>query len=460
MGSPAYELTIGEAASALRDGSLTSAALTEAVLDRIETTEPVLNAYLTVVADLAREQAATADRELQEGRDRGPLQGIPFAFKDLIDTAGIRTTGGSQYLRDRVPSDDAFVVRQLKRAGIVLTGKLGLSNYFGSTSVEPPFGVIHNPWNPSHEPGSSSGGSGAAVAAGSCLGALGTDSGGSVRTPAALCGIVGLKPTFGRVSRRGVLPLAWTLDHVGILARTVNDTALILNAIAGYDDADPSCADEHRDDYTSALGQNLRGLRVGIPRDPLWRDCDEATAGACETALVVLEQQGARLTEIELPLLSAMPEATEWSVMTAEASACYTELLRQDPDDLPAALKRGVPVSAVTYINAQRQRGLVIEETLAALREVDVFVSPTTAITAPPEMARADADRVRNRLSSLPSRYNVTGIPAMTVPCGFDAAGLPIGLSIAGRPFDEVTIFRVAYAYEQATDWHRRRPPL
>ncbi len=456
----AHDLTIAEAGVALRDGSLSAVALTEAVLARIEATEPALNAYITVTAEIARAQAAAAQAELRAGRDRGPLQGIPFAYKDLFDTAGVRTTAGSTYLAERVPEADAAVVARLREAGVVLTGKLGLSNYFGSTSVEPPFGAIRNPWNPDYEPGSSSGGSGAATAAGSCLASLGTDSGGSVRTPASLSGVCGLKPTFGLVPTRGVLAMAWTLDTVGILARSAEDVALVLNAIAGGGVEDPAGEAAAGEDYTRLLGGGLAGVRVGVPRDALWQDVDEEVAAACEAALEVLREEGAALRKVSLPLLTAAPNFTEWAVGTAETSANCLELIGRAPPDLPPALSLGLEVSAVEYINAQRQRRLVMEELREAFMSVDVLVSPTNSIAAPRAMRVGEGDEIRRRLSRLPSRYNVTGSPALSVPCGFTEAGLPIGLSIAGGSFAEATVLRVAAGYQRVTEWHRRRPGL
>ena len=287
-----HELTIVEAGEALRAGAVTATALTEAVLARIEATEPTLNAYITVTAEIARAEAAAVEVELRAGIERGPLQGIPFAYKDLFDTAGVRTTAGSKYLVERVPARDAAAVERLREAGVVLTGKLGLPNYFGSTSVEPPFGVVRNPWNASHEPGSSSGGSAAATAAGSCLASLGTDSGGSVRSPASLSGVCGLKPTFGLVPTDGVLALAWTLDTVGILARSAEDVALVLNVIAGGGAEDPE-GGAAAADYTRLLGRGLAGLRVGVPRDALWQELDEEVEAACEAALEAMRGEGA-----------------------------------------------------------------------------------------------------------------------------------------------------------------------
>ena len=453
-----FALTIREAGASLREGTLTATALTESVLARVEATEPALNAYITVTADHARKTAAAVDAELQAGRDRGPLHGIPFALKDLYDTAGILTTGGSSFLRKRVPDEDAAVVAKLNDAGIVLTGKLGLHEFaFGTSSLNPHYGDVHNPWDTGRITGGSSGGSGAAIAAGSCLGTLGTDTGGSIRIPASLCGVVGLMPTYGRVSRSGVLPLSWTLDHVGPLAKTVEDAALILNAIAAHDPDDPGSADVPVDDYTSELGRDLQGIRVGVPRDPFWLECSDDVAAACEAALETLRELGATLSEVELPLEAS---AGRLSIIWTEAAAYHHERMRESPegfgDDVRMALEGGLAIPATSYINDQRLRRKLIEEVSAVLKTVDVLASPTTPATAPP-LSAGDPQRTLARYTF---RYDVTGIPAISLPCGFDAEGLPIGLMIGARHFDEVTMCRVAYAYEQATDWHTRRAAL
>lgn len=458
-----YALSVAEAGLALRAGEITASALVESVLARVAQTEPALNAYLTVTADEARSAAATLDEELQAGRDRGPLHGIPMAHKDLFETVGVRTTGGSKYLRDHVPARDSEAVRRLGAAGAILLGKLNLSNYFGSTSIEPPFGSVHNPWDPAREPGSSSGGSGAAVSAGSAMASLGTDSGGSVRTPASLCGVCGLKPTLGLVSRTGVLPLQWSLDTVGVLARSVEDSALVLNAIAGVDATDPWNVMRADEDYTRSLDAGLDGVRVGIARAEMWAGCDPAVESAAEVALDVLRAGGATIEQVELPILGSVPNFVEWAVATVEASTTNAKLIAQDPPDLPPALKLGLSVSGIDYVRALRQREAAIAEWQSTLRPqggVDVLVSPTNPITAPPAFRTGEGDGVRRRLSGLTSRLNVVGAPGISVPCGFDANGTPIGLSIAGRLFDEATVLRVASDYEQATDWHTRRPPI
>ena len=459
---PAHLLSIREAGAALRAGSLTASTLIEATLTRISETEPRINAYITVTAEHAREQAAIADRELAAGHDRGPLHGIPVALKDLIDTADIPTTGGSDFLRERIPHRDASVVTRLTKAGAVLSGKLNLHEFaFGTTSANPHYGPVHNPWDVERSPGGSSGGSAAAVAVGSAMATLGSDTGGSIRIPAALCGVVGLMATYGRVSRRGVIPLSWSLDHVGPLARTVEDAALVLNAIAGHDPTDPGSANEPAPDATAELGHDLKGLVVGQPRNPLWLDVEEPVRDACESAVEKLRMLGAEVREVEMPLLAEMRRMERGRfhrALLAEAGAYHARWLREHPErygeDVRATLEIVSLVPATTYINAQRMRRLAIEESRALLTKVDVLVSPTTEHTAP-TIAEGDP---RARLVRLTAPYDVTGIPAISVPCGFDAGGLPIGLMIGARHFDEVTLCRVAHAYEQATEWHRRRP--
>lgn len=455
---PPWTLTIAEAAAALRGGSLTSAALTESVLARIGETEPALNAYVLVTAAPARERAARADDELARGLDRGPLHGVPLALKDLFDTAGIATAAGSGFLRGRVPDADAFAVARLREAGAVLTGKLGLHEFaLGTTSDNPHFGAIRNPWRLDRVPGGSSGGSGAAVAAGSAAGALGSDTGGSIRMPAALCGVAGLKPTRGLVSRSGVFPLAWSFDHAGPLAKTVEDAALILNAIVGHDPADLQSADRPPPDCAAELGRDLAGLRVGVPRAPLWEGCDDAVAEACEAALGELRALGAELVEAALPRLKA---AGRPPLLQTEAAALHARWLRERPEgygaELRAKLEPLLERRAVDHIRDMETRREVELEAIAVLGTVDLLVSPTTPRTAPP-IAEGDPE---SRLSLYTRAYNYSGLPAISVPCGFDAEGLPIGLMIAGRHFAEATVCRAAHAYEQAAGWRARRPPL
>ncbi len=452
-----HELSIVEAGAALRDGSLTALALTESVLSQLEATEPLLNAYITPTLNLARAQASAADDLLRDGHDRGPLHGIPIALKDLVDTAGIPTTGGGGFLRDRVPDLDATVYTNLQAAGAVMPGKLNLHEFaFGTTSANPHYGAVCNPWDVSKSPGGSSGGSGASVAVGSSLGALGSDTGGSIRIPASLCGVTGLMGTYGRVSRTGVLPLSWTLDHVGPLTKTVEDAGLVLNAIAGYDPSDPGSADVPVTDCTESLVEGVDGIRIGIPRQMLWQGCEEDVIEHCEIAVDHLRSMGAIVTEVEMPLQTDRPRGL---TIIAEAAAYHEPWLRERRDEYGDILERveaGFAVSAVEYINDQRLRRKFIQETVEVLQQVDVLISPTCSRTAP---LIEDGDPTAE-LARLTAPYDVTGIPAISIPCGYDRNGMPIGLMIGGRHFDEATVCRVAHAYEQSTDWIMQRPEL
>ena len=452
-----YDLSIVEAGAALRDGSLTALELTESVLSRLDATEPLLNAYITVTADLAREQASAADDALRDGRDLGPLHGIPIALKDLVDTAGIPTTGGGGFLRDRIPDQDATVYTKLKEAGAVMPGKLNLHEFaFGTTSRNPHYGAVHNPWDLSKSPGGSSGGSGASVAVGSSLGALGSDTGGSIRIPASLCGVTGLMGTYGRVSRAGVLPLSWTLDHVGPLTKTVEDAGLVLNALAGYDPQDPGSADVPVGDCTETLVEGVDGIRIGVPRKMLWQGCEEDVVEHCEIAVDHLRSMGATVTEVEMPLQTARPRGL---TIIAEAAAYHQKWLRERRDEYGDILERveaGLGVTAVEYINDQRLRRKFIDETVNVLQEVDVLISPTCSRTAP--LIEEGDDGAE--LARITAPYDVTGIPAISIPCGYDRNGMPIGLMIGGRHFEEATVCRVAHAYEQSTDWILQRPEL
>ena len=458
MDRPRYDLTIREAAEALRSGALTAVALTESVLSRIEETEPRLNAYIEVTPDLAREQAAAADADLAAGLDRGPLQGIPLAFKDLFDVEGVATTGGSAYLRENFPERDGFVIGRLREAGSVFVGKLGLHEFaMGTTSDNPHFGPVRNPWNTERVPGGSSGGSGAAVAAGSCLAALGTDTGGSIRIPASLCGVAGLKPSTGRVSRGGVFPLSERFDHAGPLTKTVEDGALILQAIAGHDPDDARSLDLPVPDYLAELERGVEGVRVGVPRDAQWTGASDEVAAACETALATLEELGAKLEEVSLPLTV---QTERLLISTAESALVHAEWLEQHPErfgsDVRERLELGAAMKATEYVAELGRREELQREIREVLRGVDVLISPTTPVTAP-TIAEGDTEKV---LGSKTRLYNYVGVPALSVPCGFDADGLPIGLMIAGRHFDDATVLRVGHAYERATDWHLARPQL
>lgn len=465
MGSESLAFApIATAAVALRSGSVSPTELTEAALSRIGVVDPALHSFVLVTADLARAQAARAEEELAAGVDRGPLHGIPVGLKDLYATRGIRTTAHSRVLADWIPDEDATAVVRLREAGAVLLGKHGMAEFaFGGPAADGIFPAPRNPWDLDHEPGGSSSGSGAAVAAGLCFGALGSDTGGSIRKPASHCGIVGLKPTWGRVSRHGVVPLAWSLDHVGPLARTVDDAAILLGAIAGPDPLDPSAADQPVPDYRAGLEGGVRGLRLGVAWD--WVNelgtIDPDVLAAFQAALGVLEREGAEILAIPAAALIA-GRATNTLIITAEAYAYHEARLRADPErygrSVRGRFRGGAFIGAADYLAANRARTVLRASVREILGGVDAIVSPTCARPAEP-LVDLDPD-ARFREPSFVNPYNVLGIPAISVPCGFTGAGLPVGLQVAAGPFEEPLVLRIARAYERATPWHARHPNL
>ncbi len=452
-------LTIAEAGAWLRSGATTSVALTNASLERVTELEPKLNAFITVTADDALKSAALADAERSAGRDRGPLHGIPIGIKDLCATKGVRTTAGSKILGDWIPDHDAAVVTKLKHAGAVSLGKLNLHEFaYGTHSNNQWYGAVHNPWNMECHPGGSSGGSGAAVASGECFAAVGTDTGGSIRMPAALCGTVGLMPTSGLVSRAGVAPLSWSLDHIGPLARTVRDAAIFLNAIAGFDPADPASARTPAGfDASAEIGQSIAGLRIGVPRSQ-WANCDPDVASAVDEALRVLGSLGAIVTDIAIPTLDAGFRST---VLSAEASAFHAQWLRERPmdygDEIRPLLLYGLTIPAYEYVNDLRLRAEFTAEVRDVMRTVDLIAGPTCGRVASPI---ADLDDDAYRYSALTAPWDHTGQPSMSIPCGFGKGNLPVGLMLTGRPFEEALVCRVGHAYEAATAWHSAWPPV
>ena len=437
--------------------------VTEALLARIERLDPALNAFMLVTGERALAEAREAERELLAGVRRGPLHGVTLALKDIFDTAGQRTTAGSKILADHVPARDATVVRRLRAAGLVLLGKTGMHEFaYGVTSDNPHYGPVRNPWDRGRCSGGSSGGSGAALAAGLCHVSLGTDTGGSIRIPAAACGIVGLKPTFGRVSRLGVWPLSWSLDHVGPMARGVEDAALVLGAIAGPDPEDGWSAERPAEDFARDLELGARGLAVGVPREWFFEGLEPDVEAAVRTAVGVLEREGARRLEVSLPHVPDAYTASH-AILASEASAFHEPWLRERPGDYGAdvrrALELGHLVAGVDYVNARRMQALVRADFLAALRGADVLAAPTLPRTAL-AVGEASSREPATAWGRFMTPVNVAGLPAVSVPCGFDRAGLPIGLQLIGRPFDEATVLRAARAFERATDWHERRPAL
>jgi aspartyl-tRNA(Asn)/glutamyl-tRNA(Gln) amidotransferase subunit A len=449
-------VTIREAGQSLRKRRLSAVELATAAISRIDRTNSSLRAFITVTAGYALERARVADVELRTGRDRGPLHGIPIAVKDLFATRGVLTTAGSKVFANLVPEYDSTTVERLEKAGAVMLGKLNMHELaYGITSANPHFGAVRNPWNPEHSPGGSSGGSAVAVAANIVYAAMGTDTGGSIRIPAAFCGTVGLKPTYGRVSRHGVLPLAYSLDHVGPLTRSVYDAALMLNAIAGFDARDDSSSHHPTVDFTPEEGGSIRGLRIGFAQnfffERLDHDVESSVRGACARA----ESLGAVVKPVVVPDMAAI-NAIGRMILLAEASAHMEPYLRErhriGPDVL-SLLEQGRLVAATDYINAQRLRRRARQRFDLLWREVDCLLTPTTPNAAP----RADAQSVRLggteedvRLATtrLVRGINVLGLPALSMPCGLNGSGLPIGLQIIGPAFEEALILRVGAALE------------
>jgi len=452
--------TIRELGTRYRSRQLSPVEVTQALLARIEKLDPVLSAFVTLTADRARADARAAEEALRHG-DTRPLLGIPVAHKDIYLTRGIRTTGGSALLADWLPDDDATCVRRWQEAGTVLLGKLITHEFaFGMQFPGHRFKPARNPWNLDHVPGGSSSGSGAALAAGLVTGATGSDTGGSIRGPASFCGIVGLKPTYGRASRAGVLTLSWTLDHTGPMARTVEDCAYLLQAMAGHDAADPASSHAPVDDYLAALGGDVRGVRIGVPRNYFFEGVDPEIERAFEAALGTLRGLGAEVRDVQIPSLAGTHSFL--LIMIAEAFAYHERDLREHPelygDVLRERLLAGALVTASEYTQAQRIRARICAETAAVLRDVDVLATPTTPKPATPFALATDPEFGFPR-SNMPP-FNITGLPALALPCGFGSSGLPLSLQLAGRPFEEATVLRVGHAYEQATPWHTRRPQV
>jgi aspartyl-tRNA(Asn)/glutamyl-tRNA(Gln) amidotransferase subunit A len=454
--------SISEISELLRRGSVSPVELAADCLARIEKLNPRLNAFITVTAESALAQAHQAEAEIRRHEWRGPLHGIPLALKDLIDTAGVRTTAASSLFRDRIPPEDAEVVRRLKQAGAVLLGKQNLHEFaYGGSSMVSYFGAVRNAWNAEHIAGGSSGGSAAAVAAGLGYGAIGTDTAGSIREPAALCGVVGLKATYGRVSARGVIPLSISLDHVGPIARTVADAALILQAIAGFDGRDQASADVPVEDYIADLRKNPKPLRIGVPRKFFFEDLDPDVASAMNHALSGLAAMGAQLRDLELPV------PADRTLQNAEAYAFHAEWVARSPELYqPETLRRiraGENVTQETLLECRRELARARRDIAATFADLDLLVTPTTPVPASSIAdlkQNPDLLRPRELLLLRNTRpLNVWGLPAVSIPCGFTPAGLPIGLQIIGPHWGEAKLLQFAHAYEQATAWHKREPP-
>ncbi|MEI7969473.1 MAG: amidase [Betaproteobacteria bacterium] len=459
-----WRQSITSLARGLRSGKLSAVELTRQCLERIHVLDPKLLAF-THVSATAEAAALDAEREIRAGRWRGALHGIPVAIKDNYLTADMPTTAGTEAPGIAFPQRDSAAAARLRGAGAILIGKTR-THEFAWGNVTPP---TRNPWDLDRVPSGSSGGSGAAVAAGLCPAGMGSDTGGSIRMPAAVCGTVGIKPTFGRVSRDGIVPHSWSLDHPGPLTRTVADAALLMNILAGYDPADPACQDRKVPDYSRAIGKPVTGLRVGVCRNHFFDRNDPDVDRAVEAAIASLARAGATIHEFTIPRLE-YGLAAIFAIELASSTAYHDVSLRAGrvshySADVRTLVEMGRFVTAADYLKAEQLRTLLMADFRQALDRVDVIVGPTMPITAwkAGTWSVKTEDREENALSAswrYTFPYNLTGLPAISVPCGFDRRGLPIGLQIAGRPFDETMVLRVADAYERMHDWKDRMPPL
>ncbi len=470
-------LTISEAKTLLSRREISAGELCAACLRQIECLTPTLNAFITVFRP-ACPPARTSGRyggpgqgaRLRTERSRSPqrqskgeLAGIPIVVKDMFEVEGILTTGGSKIFSDYVPRQDAHVISKLKAAGAAIIGKTNMHEIaLGVTGANLHYGACRNPWDVTRITGGSSSGSAAAVAAGMCLGALGTDTGGSIRIPAALCGVVGMKPTYGRVSLRGVIPLSWNLDHAGPMARTVRDVALLLQVIAGYDPLDPACVNLPVDNYLETIDQGVQGWRVALADGEYSADSDVEVLAAVEDAAKVFEQSGAVVTKADVSFLGEASLANGLMVQ-ADAAAYHRQRLAEHPDwfgeDVRQRLQTGAAYSSTEYALARRTQVEMRRKLEHFFADYDILLTPTTSIPAPP-VEGTDAVEQARRLTRFTAPFNLTGLPALSLPCGFTSGGLPIGLQIIGRAWGEARVLQAGHSYEQATEWHTRHPVL
>jgi aspartyl-tRNA(Asn)/glutamyl-tRNA(Gln) amidotransferase subunit A len=454
--------TIEQLAGPIERRELSPVELTEAVLARVDQLDRRLGAFITVMGDDARAEAKRAEEDILRGEYRGPLHGIPVSLKDLYNTAGVRTTSGSKILADFVPGEDATSVARLREAGAIIIGKNNLHEFaFGPTGINPHYGTTRNPWDEERVPGGSSGGSGVAVAVGMGCVSMGSDTGGSIRIPASLCGTVGLKPTYGRVSRYGVFPLSWSADHVGPLTRCVRDAAYVLDAIAGHDPRDPASSHHPLPELTRRLNGRVGGRRAGVLQETL-AGVDGDVREVFDVAVEILRDLGLKVDEVSVPE-ARQAAGSSTATLFAEAGAVHQRWLRERPQDYgPDTRNRfelGAMMPAVHYIKGQQARSAIVAAFEPIWQAFDVLLMPTTPLVAPFISQNFD-NAVRYRLTDNTRLFNVLGTPACSVPCGFTSGGLPVGLTLGGRSFDEATVLQVALAYEQACDWKERRPPV
>lgn len=465
-----HYMSISDAAPLIRDGKLSPVELTQAYLDRIEALNDRLGAYITVMRESALAQARQAEQDIRNGNYKGPMHGIPVGIKDIIYTKGVLTSAGSRVLADHVPDENSPIVDSLAEAGAVLLGKLNLSEFATGGTIDHPYGTPRNPWNTEHTAGGSSSGSGVATAAGMCAGSLGSDTGGSIRGPSFFCGLVGIRPTYGRVTRHNVIPMSWHLDTVGPMTRTVQDCAHMLRAIAGHDPNDTTTSELPVPDYAASLDGGIRGLRIGLPTEMF--DDDIINGDVKESvmrAVAVLEELGAAAEDMSLPT-SAGSGAVFIATADVDSAAYHSDWLRTKGDlydwNTRTRLESASLEPAWAYIKAQRIREKLRQEMLESLEKYDVLVMPTGPVAAPTIAAstgkpggyyQGARDLARRRYTS---PAPLAGLPAISVPCGFSEDGLPVGVQIIGKAFDEATLFRVGQAYESATEWHTMHPEV
>lgn len=466
MARELHEFTIAEANRAFAERKLSPVELTKAYLARIAELDSTLNAYLLVTGDRALAEAAEAEAQIMRSGPRGPMHGIPYGLKDIYETAGVRTTAHSKLLLDHVPAEDCTAQKKLRAAGAVLLGKQATWEFaFGGPSFDLPWPPARNPWDLTRSPSGSSSGAGVSIAAGLCAGAMGSDTGGSIRMPAAACGIAGLKPTYGLVSRKGVLPNSFSFDHCGPMAWTVEDCALMLQAVAGYDPGDPGSVDAPAVDYAAALAGSVKGLKVGLVSD--WYDTEARAApaviAAMEASVRVFESLGCSVRRVQLPTLRDFTDA-KTPITLSEIYSIHEADLKTRPQDFGRSLRYrimpGALLRAEDYVQAMRWRAELTAQTIEAMRDVDVLITAGSFEPATPLVSENPPVVIGAGTPSLTSPFNLTGMPALTLCNGFDAAGLPLGMQIAGRLFDEATVLAAGHAFERAAGLRSRRPQL
>ena len=462
-------LPVSELGPLIRDKKISPVELVQACLDRVNAIDSQFHAFIHVMERSAISEAKKAEQSISSGEYKGPLHGIPIGLKDLYYTKGVPTTAGSPILADFIPGEDATAVTKLTDAGGVILGKLNLHPFaYGAVGLNPDYGTPPNPWGTERIPGGSSSGSGVALITGMIPAATGSDTGGSIRIPASICGVVGIKPTYGRVSKHGVIPLSWSLDHTGPMTRTVEDCAILLQAMSGYDPKDPGSRDIPVPNYLVEMKQSVKGLKAGLPVKEFYNRLQGGVREKVEQAIKVLEQLGVSVEEVDVP---SMDEAAAISlgILGPEVAAYHRKWVEERPEDyFPQVLTRiksGMFVPAVDYIKAHQARARFTQGYLKAMEGLDLLITPTEQLTAPKiEETVVTIDGVeeatQNLMVALNRPFNLTGFPAMSVPCGFDENDLPVGLQIIGKPFQEGVVLRTAFNYEQATPWHSKRPNL